>query len=84
MITPTDIDLSPVAKDVLSRQLEKAGRSFDDLDPVEAECLMRPLIPLLWNALPSILEQVNKAHAAGAEEDLLANLVVPDNIAGLE
>lgn len=81
MITPSDIDLKPVIEASVRGVLEDQGAldsfDWDSIDPGLKEALARNIQPYLYQALPSILGQVN------ARIEATEPLEVPDTLEGL-
>lgn len=85
MITPADINLTPVIEASVKGVLEDQGAldsfAWEDIDPALKEVLARNITPYLRQALPAILGQVNaRLELAGTGT---TGFVIPDTLEGL-
>lgn len=86
--TRDDLDLAVITDAAITGYLEDrqltGAKPFAELSPAEKSRLRQVFLPVIWSAIPSVIEQLLPAPAETEEESaILASFEVPDTLEGL-
>lgn len=84
-----ELDMTAIVDEAITAYLSDrkmtGATPFDKLTPDEKIRLRQTFLPVIWSALPSILEQLNTKQITAEEspDEILAGFTVPDSLEGL-